>query len=136
MKPIFAWTLRLIPAIIVGQTLPFKFAGAADPVRLFTSLADKAFGNPGLEAVLRLGTGVVELIAVVLLLIPKQSFKGALLTAGTMLGALASHALFIGFAGYGPLPIMALIALAASATYILGNRNEISLSNRDEKAYA
>jgi len=125
MKPAIAWTLRLIPAIIIGQTLPFKFGGAEASVELFSDLAYKALGNAGLEGALRIGTGVFELIAVILLLIPKQSLKGALLVAGTMFGALSSHALFIGFAAYAPLPILAFIALAASVTYIIANKEEI-----------
>ena len=97
MKPALAWALRLIPAALIGQTLPFKFSGATQSVELFSKLGENALGNPGLEGALRFGTGVVEFIAVVLLLIPKHSLKGAILIVGTMAGALASHALFIGF---------------------------------------
>ena len=73
------WTLRFIPAVIVDQMLPFKFGGAQESVDLFTKLAENALGHPGLEGAIRIGTGVVELIAVILLLIPKQSLKAALL---------------------------------------------------------
>lgn len=125
MNAKLAWTLRLIPAVLIGQTLPFKFTGAAEPVALFTDLAAKTVGNPGLEGAFRIGTGVVELIAVILLLLPKQSWKGALLVVGTMTGALASHLLFIGFSGYGPLPAMAVIALIASLFYLAKSKNEV-----------
>jgi len=122
MKTGIAWPLRLIPAIIVGQTLPFKFSGAEQPVKLFTQLAENTIGKPELEGPMRIGTGVFELIAIVLFLIPKHSLKGAYLTAASMLGALASHALFIGFSGHGPLPAMAGVALIFAALYIILSR--------------
>lgn len=125
MKPALAWTLRLIPAVLIGQTLPFKFGGHEQSVALFTELAEKAFGNPGLEGALRIGTGVIELVTVIFLLIPKQSLKGALLVVGTMAGALASHALFIGFAGHGPLPLLAVISLVCSAIYIWNSKMDL-----------
>ena len=126
MKPALAWTLRIIPAILIGQSLPFKFSGAAESVALFTDLATKAFGNPELEGALRIGTGVIELVAVILLLIPNHSLKGALIVVGTMAGALMSHLLFIGFAQHGPLSVMALIALLASAYYLFKSKTELS----------
>ena len=67
-----SWILRLVPAVIIGQTLAFKFSGAAESVALFRDLAISAFGNASLEPALRIGTGVIELITVVLLLIPKD----------------------------------------------------------------
>ena len=125
MNAKLAWTLRLVPAILIGQTLLFKLSGATESVALFTGLASKAFGKPELEGVLRMGTGVVELITVVLLLIPKQSRIGALLVVGTMAGALASHLFFIGFADHGPLIAMAVIALLASSFYLVKSRARI-----------
>jgi len=125
MNAKLTWALRLVPAVLIGQTLPFKFSGAPVSVVLFTDLATKALGNLGLEGALRVGTGVVELLAVVLLLIPKQSWKGALLVVATMAGALASHLLFIGFSGHGPLPALALIALLFSGIYVLQSKAEI-----------
>lgn len=119
MKPGLAWTLRVIPAIVIGQTLPFKFFGAAESKALFTKLTSEALGHPNLEAFARIGTGLVELVAIVLILIPKHSFKGALLTVMTMAGALISHLLFIGFSGnHGQLAAMALVALISSALYL------------------
>jgi len=118
MNPALSWILRLIPAAIVGQTLPFKFGGAEQSKELFTVVAENTLRNGELEAVARLGTGAIELVAVVLILVPKFSIKGALLIAATMSGALLSHALFIGFAGQnGPLAGMAVVALISSATY-------------------
>ncbi len=128
MNKALTWALRIIPAAIVGQTLPFKFSGAAESVKLFSDLAQKTTGSTSLEPAMRIGSGVIELIAVVLILIPKHSIKGALLMIGTMFGALASHALFIGFAGYGPLPAMAGITIVASAIYLYLSKDQLTLS--------
>lgn len=118
-----AWILRLIPAVIMAQTLPFKFTGAAESKALFAILTEKALGDPGLEAMARLGTGTVELIAIVLLLIPKFSSKGALLTIGTMAGALVTHTAFLGFSGsHGQLAAIASVALITSAIYLVLSR--------------
>ena len=54
--------LQILSALILGQTLCFKFSGAAESKFIFTTL--------GVEPWERTGTGVLELIAVGLLLIP------------------------------------------------------------------
>ena len=118
-----SWILRIVPAVIIAQTLPFKFTGAADSKALFTTLAEKALGNPGLEALPRLGTGVMELIAIILLFIPKFSTKGALLIVGIMGGALIGHVAFLGFAGmHGQLAAMAVVALLTAGAYLILSR--------------
>jgi uncharacterized membrane protein YphA (DoxX/SURF4 family) len=83
MKNIIFWILRLVAAIIMLQTLFFKFTGAEESVYIFSTLGMEPWG--------RIGTGVVELIASVLLLIPSTTAFGALLGAGVMSGALVSH---------------------------------------------
>ncbi len=82
--------IKLIAAIIMLQTLFYKFSGATESVELFTKLAGKN------EAVMRIGTGVLELIASILLFIPKKIWLGALLTIGLMGGAILSHLTKIG----------------------------------------
>ena len=120
MNPILSWTLRLIPAIILAQTLPFKFSGAEESQRVFTLLTERAFGNDSLEALARIGTGVLELVCVILLLIPKFSHKGAILTVFAMGGALLSHAIFIGFEGsHGTLAFLAFIALVSCIVFLI-----------------
>lgn len=90
MSKLFFWAIRIIPAIIMLQTLYFKFSGAPEPIHIFTTLLGKyeAFG--------RIGTGVIELIGGILLLIPTFSVFGALLGAGTMFGAIVSHIFVLG----------------------------------------
>lgn len=86
-----SWMLRLIAAIILLQTLFFKFTAAPESVAIFTQL--------GLEPHGRIGIGIAELIAAVLLLLPQTVTLGALLGTGLMAGALLSHLTELGFAG-------------------------------------
>lgn len=67
------------------QTLFYKFSGAQESIDLFTKLAGEN------EAFMRIGTGVLELIASILILTPKTTWLGALLTVGLMSGAILSH---------------------------------------------
>jgi putative oxidoreductase len=78
-----AWTLQLIAAAILGQTLFFKFSGAPESVHIFETLGAEPWG--------RFGSGVVELCAVLLLLRARTAALGGLLTASVMLGAIGAH---------------------------------------------
>src|SRR5204862_7865672 len=80
---IISWALQIIIAVILFQTLFFKFAGAEESKYIFSTL--------GLEPWGRIGSGVVELIAVILLLIPRTVPYGAILALGTISGAIMSH---------------------------------------------
>ena len=80
---ITSWVLQVIVAAILFQTLFFKFTAAQESVYIFTKL--------GLEPWGRIGSGVVELIAVILLLIPSTVTIGAILSAGVISGAIMSH---------------------------------------------
>lgn len=75
--------LRIIVAIILIQTLRFKFTAHPDSVYIFE--------NVGLEPYGRIGIGVLELIAGILLLIPKTVWIGATLTLGLIGGAIMMH---------------------------------------------
>jgi len=83
-----SWALQILCAIILLQTLFFKFSGAAESVYIF----DKV----GLGAVGRIGTGVAEMITAILLLIPAFAWLGAVLGIGLMAGALMSHLTILG----------------------------------------
>jgi uncharacterized membrane protein YphA (DoxX/SURF4 family) len=93
IRIVISWVLRLIAAIILLQTLYFKFTAAPESVAIFSKLGIEPWG--------RIGTGVVELIASILLLIPRTVFWGAFIAAGTMLGAIASHLFVIGISSAG-----------------------------------
>ncbi|UGS22870.1 DoxX family protein [Flavobacterium channae] len=77
-----------MPAIILFQTLFFKFSAAPESVAIFSKL--------GIEPIGRIGTGIIELVAAILLIIPKKSFYGAFIGFGTMVGAIASHLFILG----------------------------------------
>jgi uncharacterized membrane protein YphA (DoxX/SURF4 family) len=83
MKTITYWALRIIPAIILLQTLYFKFSAAPESVYIFTTLGMEPYG--------RIGSGIAELIAGILLVIPATSLYGAVLALGIMGGAIMSH---------------------------------------------
>lgn len=85
MKPltIFTWVLRLLAALIMLQTLYFKFTAHPQSVKLFTELGMEPWG--------RIGTGMLELMAAVLLLIPRTTVYGAGLGLGLMAGAIFFH---------------------------------------------
>lgn len=83
MKKHIPFALRLIVAVILIQTLRFKFFAHPDSVFIFETV--------GLEPVGRIGIGILELIAGVLLLIPKTVWIGASLTIGIIGGAIMMH---------------------------------------------
>ncbi len=85
---IIYWVIRIVPAVILLQTLFFKFTGSAEAVYIFTTLGVEPYG--------RILLGVVELITATLILIPSTSFKGAILGIGLMIGAIFSHVFVLG----------------------------------------
>lgn len=87
-KKIISWVLRIVAAVLLLQTLFFKFTGAEESVYIFSQLGVEPWG--------RIATGCMELIAAVLLLLPATIIPGALLAIGIMTGAIASHILKLG----------------------------------------
>jgi uncharacterized membrane protein YphA (DoxX/SURF4 family) len=85
MKSIFNFTflVKVLVAAILLQTLYFKFTGSEESVYIFTTMGIEPWG--------RIGSGVVELIAALLILIPRFTWLGALLALGVMCGAIFSH---------------------------------------------
>jgi putative oxidoreductase len=79
---------RVLAAIILLQTLFFKFTGAPESVYIFTKVGAEPFG--------RIGSGIVELIAAILLFVPRLTWLGAGLACGVMSGAIASHLTLLG----------------------------------------
>lgn len=80
--------LRIILAIILIQTLRFKFTGHTDSIYIFEKV--------GLEPYGRIGIGLLELISGILILIPKTIWLGALLTMGIIGGAIMMHLTMLG----------------------------------------
>ena len=85
---VIAWTLQLVVAAILLQTLFFKFTGAEESVFIFTAVGAEPWG--------RIGSGALELVAAVLLLIPALTPYGAVLTLALMSGAILSHLTLLG----------------------------------------
>jgi putative oxidoreductase len=88
-----SWVLQLIVAGILLQTLFFKFTGAEESVYIFTALGAEPWG--------RIGSGVVELVASILLLVPATIPLGAILSIGVISGAIFSHLAILGIAVKG-----------------------------------
>lgn len=122
MKKHIPLILKLVAAVIMLQTLFFKFTGAQESIDLFTTIAGEN------EAAMRIGTGVIELIASILLFVPKRTWLGALLAAGTMAGAVMSHLTILGIehnGDGGALFISAIVTLIVSTILLLINRKDI-----------
>lgn len=114
------WVLKIIAALIMLQTLYFKFSGAEESVYIFSRL--------GMEPSGRIGTGVLELIASALILYPRTTVIGALLGAGLMSGAIFFHLTRLGIAvqgDRGQLFIYALLVLLCCSLLLFINRKEI-----------
>lgn len=77
------WLCQIVAAVILAQTLFFKFTGAPESRYIFSTLGIEPWG--------RIGTGVLELVAVGLLLYPKTPALGAVLAVGLMVGAIGAH---------------------------------------------
>jgi len=78
-----SWIAQIVAAVILGQTLFFKFSAAPESVYIFEKLGAEPWG--------RIASGVFELIAVVLLLTPRTAALGGVLAMGVMAGAIGSH---------------------------------------------
>ena len=98
------WAAKLIAAIIMLQTLYFKFTASPESVYIFSTVGMEPWG--------RIGTGVMELIASVLLLWPRTQFIGALLGMGIMGGALFFHLTKLGIEVQGDGGLLFVYALA------------------------
>ncbi len=119
---ILSWICRVIIAIILFQTLFFKFTGAEESKYIFSTLMGEN------EAIGRIGSGIVELIAVVLLLIPNTAWLGALLALGTITGAIFSHLTKLGIVvkdDGGTLFVLACIVFVLSALSLFIHRSDV-----------
>ena len=110
---ILYWTVRLVAALILLQTLYFKFTAAEESVFIFTTVGMEPWG--------RLGVGILELIAAILLIVPATAWIGAVLALGLMVGAIGMHLTILGIevkddGGY--LFTLALL-VAACCIYVL-----------------
>jgi len=114
------WILRILSAVILLQTLYFKFSGAEESVYIFSTVGIEPWG--------RIGTGVIEAIAAVLLLIPRTTSIGALMGLGVMSGALFFHLTRLGIevrGDHGQLFIYALLVFVCCLILVWSFRKQL-----------
>ncbi|MEO5977833.1 MAG: DoxX family protein [Chryseolinea sp.] len=117
---IIYWAARIIAALILFQTLFFKFSASTESVYIFTKVGMEPWG--------RIGIGIFELIASVLLLITATAWIGAALALGLMVGAIGMHLTILGIAVQGDggyLFGLAVTVAVCSAFILYKNRERI-----------
>lgn len=119
---VVAWICRIVAAAILLQTLFFKFTGAPESVYIFTRVGIEPWG--------RIGSGVAELIAAILLFVPGFVWLGAALAMGVMGGAILSHLTLLGIevqGDHGLLFGLALVVGVCSAIVLFLYRRSIPI---------
>ena len=115
------WALRILAAVILLQTLFFKFSGAEESIYIFSTLGMEPWG--------RIGSGILELIASILILYPRTTFIGAALGAGLMTGALFFHLTKLGISvrgDGGQLFIYALLVFISCVILLIIYRRKLT----------
>ncbi|MES2811859.1 MAG: DoxX family membrane protein [Bacteroidota bacterium] len=114
--------LKIVVAVILLQTLVFKFSGSEESIYIFTKLGAEPYG--------RIGSGIAELIISIFLFVDKTKLYAALLAFATMLVAVISHLTILGIEVLndgGTLFILALIVLFSSGILIVQYKNDFKL---------
>lgn len=122
---VVSWILRITAAVVLLQTLFFKFTGAPESVYIFTKVHAEPWG--------RVGSGVVELISAVLLFTPRFNWLGSVIALGVMAGAILSHLTVLGIEVQGDkglLFALSLVVFVASAINLIIHRVEIPVIGR------
>lgn len=117
---ILSWILRITVAIILVQTLYFKFSGADESIYIFSALGMEPYG--------RIGSALIELIAAILILIPSTILLGALIAMSVMIGAILSHIFILGITvknDGGVLFTLAIIVFLCCVSLIYLNKSKI-----------
>jgi putative oxidoreductase len=125
IKTITYWLARIVAAIIMAQTLYFKFTGAEESVYIFTTVGMEPWG--------RIVVGIMELIASILILINATAWIGGGIAFGLMGGAIMMHLTILGISvkgDHGQLFFYAVIVALCSMWILYLNKDKImSLSN-------
>lgn len=128
-RNIISWVLRIIAAVIMLQTLFFKFAGSEESVYIFTQMGIEPWG--------RFATGIAELVAALLILYRPTLLFGAIIGMGIMSGALLSHITVLGISvkdDGGQLFIYALLVWLSCIILIGMNREQLTQLIKKSKA--
>jgi uncharacterized membrane protein YphA (DoxX/SURF4 family) len=118
---ILYWAARIVAALLMFQTLFYKFTGSEESVYIFTTVGMEPWG--------RIGVGAMELVASVLILITATAWLGALLALGLMAGAIIMHLTILGVevqGDGGQLFLYAVIVAACSAFVLVRNKEKIT----------
>lgn len=121
-QTIMSWIGQVLAAIILLQTLFFKFTAAPESVYIFTQMGIEPWG--------RIATGIAELIASVLLLVPRMAALGGLLSLAIISGAIVSHLTVLGIAltevgDSGELFLLAILVFVASLLVVWLRRHAL-----------
>jgi len=122
---ILSWILRIVAAVILLQTLFFKFSAAPESVYIFTKVGAEPWG--------RIGSGVIELFAATLLLSPRFTWLGSVLALGVMAGAILSHLTVLGIEVQGDKGLLfglAITVFLATGINLILHRAEIPVIGR------
>lgn len=114
------WILRLIAAAIMLQTLLFKFSASEESVYIFSTVGMEPWG--------RVGSGIAELIASILILYPRTTWMGATLGIAVMSGAIFFHLTKLGIVvkdDGGQLFLYALLVLISCIGLLVIYKNEV-----------
>src|ERR1041384_1560870 len=122
-----SWILRLIVAAILLQTLFFKFSAAKESVYIFSTLGMEPWG--------RIGSGIFELIASILLLIPGTVTVGAAMALAATGSAILFHLTRLGVAlravgAQGGLFALAIVVPVSARGLLLMPGKELPLIGR------
>ena len=120
----FSFFLKVIVAAILLQTLYFKFTGAEESIYIFETIGMEPWG--------RIGSGIVELIAAILILINRTAWLGALLALGVICGAIFFHLTSLGIEVQGDggfLFILACVVFVGSLIILWQERKHIPIFN-------
>ena len=118
---LISWIARIVVAVIFFQTLFFKFTAAPESVAMFETLGMEPYG--------RIGSGIGELIAGILILIPKTRAIGGLLALGIISGAIISHLTVLGIEvnGDSSLFMMAIVVFIGALVTLFLHKDELPL---------
>ena len=124
-KNIIFIILKLVVAVILLQTLYFKFTGAPESKYIFETVGMEPWG--------RIGSGIVELFAAILILIPRTTWLGAVLALGSVAGAILFHLTKLGIEvmeDRGLLFFLACIVFICSLIILINERSKIPVVKR------
>lgn len=133
------WACRLVAAVILLQTLFFKFTAAPESVYIFTKVGTFVHTYvpflpvSGVEVWGRIGSGVMELIAAILLLTPRFVWAGAMLAIAATAGAIVCHLTFLGIEVQGDKGLLfglALTVVITSGVTLFLHRNQVLVTGK------